>query len=219
MKITDFRNARIIDMAERGATISGIAKETKIPFASVYRIIRTFENMGFIKTDKIGKKVIVRIKKRNDPVIKSMIENAKWIYNVIWNPDTEVARIFENKNIDYAFIGTTKIKYTKQESRNMVQVAVKEQQFHRAKKIVNSYFKEIGIKTTENAHDIIGNAMSIIYFKCFPVKKVRAINYYVKGNQGDDGMKVRIADDVTEKEAMKYATDKDFMFIPAATNT
>ena len=212
--ISDFRNARIIDTARHGSTISGIAKETKIPFATVYRIIRTFENIGFIKTNKIGKKVIVRVTKPNNPVIKSMIEYAKWISHVIWNPDIYIARIFVKNKIDYAFIGTTKIKYTRWESRNMVQIAVREEHFQQAKEIINSFFKEIRIETTDNARETIGSAMSIIYIKCFPVKKIKYSEYDVEADDIIEAIKVRVADDETERQAMKYATNEDVMFIP-----
>jgi sugar-specific transcriptional regulator TrmB len=214
MKISDFRNARIIDTARHGATISGIAKETKIPFASVYRAIRAFENIGLIKTDKIGKKVIVRVTKPNHPFIKSKSEVAKWISDIIWNPDIRIAQIFVKNKIDYAFIGTTKIKYTRQESRNMVQIAVREEHFQQAREIIDSYFKEIGIKTTESARETIGNAMSIIYVKCFPVKIIKYSNYDAKVGNTKETVKVRIADDETEKQAMNYATDEDIVFIP-----
>jgi hypothetical protein len=211
--IPDFRNARIIDSAKHGATISGIAKETQIPFATVYRIIRTFENIGFVKTNKIGKKVIVRVTKPNNPVIKSMAEYTKWISHIIWNPEIYVARIFIKNNIDYAFIGTTKIKYTRQESRNMVQIAVREEHFQKAKEIINSFFKEIRIKTTDNSREIIGNAMSIIYIKCFPVRKIKYKEYDVKADDIVEAIKVRIADDETERQAMSQATNEDIMFI------
>ncbi len=212
--IQNFRDARIIASAKHGATISGIAKETKIPFATVYRIIRTFENIGFIKTDKIGKRVIVRVTRQNNSVIKSMTDTAKWIYDVIWNPDIYIAYELVKNEIDYAFIGTTKIKYTRQESRNMVQIAVRKEQFQQAKEIINSYFKKIRIETTDNARETIGNAMSIIYVKCFPAKIIKYSEYSVKVDNISQTIKVRIANNETERQAMKHATNEDIMFIP-----
>ena len=97
----------------------------------------------------------------------------------------------------------------------MVQIAVTEEHFQQAKEIINTFFKEIRIETTENARETIGSSMSIIYIKCFPVKKIGYSEYEVEGNDIIEAIKVRIADDETERQAMKYATNEDTMFIPS----
>lgn len=213
--ISEFRDARIVDVARFGSTMSGIASETGIPFASVRRTIYKFEDMGIIKTVKKGKKVFVRTNNPNHPIVKSMAEMTKWITAVIWNPDIFIARIFEKNDIDYAFVGTAKIKYTRKESRNMVQIAVRKEHYEKAKKIITRVFAGIGIKITEDPHEIIGNAMSVVYVKCFPVDKVKYEEYIVKTTDSNEIIKVRIADDDTEKESMQDATREDVMFIPA----
>ena len=121
--ISMFRDARIIDVAKEGSTMSGIAQQTGIPFPTVRRAVYAFENIGVIKSTKIGKIVIVRVN-RNHPVVDPMIKTARWISTIMWDPNTFVVNICEKNNIDYAFVGTSKIKYTKNESRNMVQIAI-----------------------------------------------------------------------------------------------
>lgn len=60
----------------------------------------------------------------------------------------------------------------------------------------------------------ISNAISIIYIKCFPVKAIKYRYYNAKANDTSEVIKARIADDETERQAMKYATNEDIMFIP-----
>ncbi len=212
--ISEFRDARIVDIARFGSTISGISSETGIPFATVRRTIYKFEDMGIIKTIKNGNKVFVRTTNPNHPIVQSMVGMTKWITAIIWNPDIFIARIFEKNNIDYAFVGTTKIKYTRKESRNMVQIAVRKEHYEKAKKIIQRGFTETGIKITEDPHEIIGNAMSVVYVKCFSVNYVKYEEYIVKTTDSNEIIKVRIADDDTEKESMRHATKEDVMFIP-----
>ena len=50
--ISMFRDARIIDMAKEGNTMSGIAQQTGIPFSTVRRAVYEFENIGIIKSTK-----------------------------------------------------------------------------------------------------------------------------------------------------------------------
>lgn len=209
----DFRNARIIDAARQGSTISGITHQTGIPFPSVRRAVYAFENIGVIKTTKIGKNVFVRANP-NHPIVNSMVETARWINGVIWDPDTFVARIFEKHHIDYAFVGTSKIKYTRNESRNMVQIAVSTKDFNNAKEIINEAFKGIGIRTTEDPRKTIGSAMSIVYIKCFPVDEIRFEEFNVKSDSGDT-IKIKIADNDTEKKIIQRSSAEDRMFIPS----
>ena len=212
--ISMFRDARIIDGAKEGNTMSGIAQQTGIPFTTVSRAVYAFENMGIIKSTKIGKKVIVRIN-RDHQIFDPMIEIARWVNTVIWDPNTFVAKICEKNNIDYAFVGTSKIQYTKNESRNMVQVAILKNDYNRAKKIIQDGFKGIGIKTTEDASKTIGNAMSIIYIKCFSVEKIK-FNVYETKTSSEKIIKAKVADDNTERKAMKNSSKEDKMFIPSS---
>lgn len=212
--ISMFRDARIIDVAKEGNTMSGIAQQTGIPFPTVRRAVYAFENIGVIKSTKIGKTVTVRIN-RNHPIIDSMITTARWINTVMWDPNTFVVDICEKNNIDYAFVGTSKIKYTKNESRNMVQVAISKNDYNRAKKIIQDRFKGIGIKTTEDSRKTIGNAMSIIYIKCFPVEKIK-FNVYETRTDSNKIIRAKVADDDTERKAMKNSSKEDKMFIPSS---
>ncbi|MGI0094607.1 MAG: hypothetical protein ACREA8_10980 [Nitrosotalea sp.] len=214
--IPDFRNARIIDVARRGNTISGISHQTGIPFPTVRRIVYAFENIGVIKATKSGKKVFVKVTNQNHPVVHSMVEAARWINAVMWDPDTFVARMFEKHGIDYAFVGTSRIKYTRQESRNMVQIAVPEKYYDKAKKIIHEGFDSIGVRTTEDPRETIGNAMSMIYIKCFPVDKVRYEEYTTKTTDSNEIIQIKVADEYTEKKAMQHGTKEDSMFIPSA---
>lgn len=213
-KITIFRDARIIDIAKYGATISYISKETGIPFTSVRNKVYEFENIGVIKTRKRGKKVFVSVPNPNHIIVKSMTEMAKWITDNIWNIDVFIARRFEKNNIDYAFVGITKIKYTHHELRNMIQIAVKKEHFDKAKKLIKSIFSEIDIAVTEDPRETIGKAMSVIYVKCFPVKVVKYKKYDEILYDSNEVVRVRIADNNTEKEAMRYASIEDKMFMP-----
>lgn len=212
--ISMFKDARIIDASKEGNTMSGIAHQTGIPFATVRRTIYAFEDIGIIKSTKIGKTVFVRINK-NHPIIDSMINTARWINTVMWDPNTFVARICEKNNIDYAFIGTSKIKYTKKESRNMVQIAISEKDYDRAREIIYNKFKGIRIKTTDDSRKTIGNAMSVIYIKCFPVKKIK-FNIYETRTSSNEIIRAKIADDETERKAMKNSSKVDKMFIPSS---
>ena len=212
--ISMFRNARIIDVSKEGNTMSGIAQQTGIPFTTVRRTIRAFEDIGVIRSTKIGKTVTVRIN-RNHPIFDSMIKTARWINTIMWDPNTFVANICEKNNIDYAFIGTSKIKYTKKESRNMVQVAISKNDYNRAKKIIQDRFKGIGIKTTEDSRKTIGNAMSIIYIKYFPVEKIK-FNIYETRTASNEIIRAKVADDDTERKAMKNSSKEDRMFIPSS---
>ncbi|MEM4249778.1 MAG: helix-turn-helix domain-containing protein [Candidatus Nitrosotenuis sp.] len=208
------RNARIIDVARQGSTISGIAHQTGIPFPTVRRAIYAFENIGVIKATKIGKKVFVKVTNRNHPVVNSMVESAKWINSIVWDPDTFVARMFEKHHINYAFVGTSKIKYTKNESRNMVQVAVPKKFHSKAREIINEGFNGIGIRTTEDPRQTIGNASSVIYVKCFPVDDVNYEERIVRMADSNENITIRIADNDTEKNAMQQGSREDMMFVP-----
>lgn len=213
-QISDFKHARIIDAAKQGSTISGIAHQTGIPFATVRRTVYAFDNIGIIKTTKIGQKVFVRIPNPNHPIVNSMIEATKWISAVIWDPDTFVASIFEKHGIDYAFVGTSRIKYIKKESRNMVQIAVTKNDYDKAKKIIHEGFKGMGIRTTEKSNEIIGNAMSIVYAKCFPVDNIGYEEYDTQSVYSNEMVKIKVADENTEKKAMENVSMEDKMFIP-----
>jgi len=212
----DFRNARIIDVARQGSTISGIARQTGIPFPTVRRAVYSFENIGVIKSKKRGNKVFVRVSNPNHPVVNSMIQASKWINSVIWDPDIFVARMFEKYKINYAFVGTSRIKYIKNESRNMVQIAVQKKSYNDAKKIINEGFKAIGIKITEDSRNTIGNAMTIIYIKCFPVDKIIYKEYDTKTTYSNEIIKIRVANENTEKKAMEHSSETDKMFIPSS---
>ena len=211
--ISMFRDARIIDVAKEGNTMSGIAQQTGIPFSTVRRAVYEFENIGIIKSTKIGKTVIVRIN-RNHPVVDSMITTARWINTVMWDPNTFVVDICEKNKIDYAFVGTSKIKYTKNESRNMVQIAISKNDYDKAKKIIQGIFKGIGIKTTEDPRKTIGNAMSIIYIKCFPVDYIKFTEYENK-THSNEIIRIKVADEDTERKAMQNSSKEDKMFIPS----
>jgi len=204
-----------MDVARQGYTISGIAHQTGIPFPTVRRIVYAFENIGVIKATKMGKKVFVRVINPNHPVVSSMVQAARWINTVIWDPDTFVARMFEKHGIEYAFVGTSRIKYIKQESRNMVQIAVPKKYYNKSKKIINEGFYGIGIKITEDPRETIGSAMSIIYIKCFPVDEVRYEEYTTTATDSNEIIKVKVADEDTEKRAMQRGTMEDRMFIPS----
>lgn len=210
-----FRDARIIDIAKEGSTMSGIAQQTGIPFATVRRAIQAYDGIGIIRSSKIGKTVTVRINK-NHPIVESMINTARWVNTVIWDPNSFVVNICEKNKIDYAFVGTSKIQYTKNESRNMVQIAISKNDFVRAKKIIQDKFKEIGIKTTDDPRKTIGNAMSIIYIKCFPADKIK-FNIYETQISSGEIIRARVADDSTEKQTMKNSSKEDTMFIPYST--
>lgn len=208
--------ARIVDVARRGSTISGIAQETGIPFPTVRRTVYAFQNIGVIKTEKRGNKVFVRVTSQNHPVVDPMVQMARWINAVIWDPDTFIARAFEKNNIDYAFVGTSKIKYTRKESRNMVQIAVPKGDFEKAKEIIKETFDGIGIKTTEDPRETIGNAMTVIYVKCFPVDGIRYDEYITKITYSNETIRIKVADKGTEKKAMQGAEMNDTTFIPSA---
>jgi len=212
--ISMFRDARIIDMAKEGNTMSGIAHQTGIPFPTVRRAVYAFEDIGVIKSTKIGKTVTVRIN-RNHPVVNSMIETARWINSIMWDPNTFIVNICEKNKIDYAFVGTSKIQYTKNESRNMVQIAIAKKDFEEAKKIIQHKFKSIGIETTEDSRKTIGNAMSIIYIKFFPVEKIK-FNVYETRTDSNETIRARVADDSTERNAMKNSSKEDRMFAPSS---
>lgn len=211
--------ARIIDMARRGSTISGIARETGIPFPTVRRTVYAFQNIGVIKTEKRGNKVFVRVTSQNHPVVDPMVRMARWINAVIWDPDTFIARAFEKNNIGYAFVGTSKIKYTRNESRNMVQIAVARGDFERAREIIKETFGGIGIRTTGDPRETIGNAMSVVYVKCFPVDGIRYDEYAAKTTDSDETIRIKVADKGTEKKAMQGAGMNDAAFIPPAAST
>jgi hypothetical protein len=213
--ISMFRDALIIDIAKEGSTMSGIAQQTGIPFATVRRAIQAYDSIGIIRSSKIGKTVTVRINK-NHPIVESMINTARWVNTVIWDPNSFVVNICEKNKIDYAFVGTSKIQYTKNESRNMVQIAISKNDFVRAKKIIQDKFKEIGIKTTDDPRKTIGNAMSIIYIKCFPADKIK-FNIYETQISSGEIIRARVADDSTEKQTMKNSSKEDTMFIPYST--
>lgn len=212
--IAMFKDARIIDVAKEGNTISGIAHQTGIPFPTVRRTVYAFENIGVIKSTKIGNKVIVRVNK-NHPIFDSMINTARWINAVMWDTNTFVANICEKNNIEYAFVGTSKIGYTKNESRNMVQIAISKDDYSRAKQIIQNEFKRMRIKTTEDPRKTIGNAMSIIYVKCFPVDKIKFVEYE-KTTDSNKVIKIKVADKETEKKAMRTFSREDKIFIPSS---
>src|SRR5579875_161303 len=212
--IPDFRNARIIDAARQGSTMSGIAQQTGIPFPTVRRTVYAFENIGGIKITKIGKKAIVRVTNPSHPVVSSMVEASRWINAVIWDPEIFVARMFEKTGIDYAFVGTSKIKYTKEESRNMVQIAVSKKHYEMARKIIKNGFDGIGIKTTEDPRETIGKAKSIVYVKCFPVNSIRYHEYFAKATDSGETIKIKVGNEDTEKSAMRHSAPSDSMFIP-----
>lgn len=213
--MSEFRNARIIDAARHGSTISRIADETGIPFASVRRAVYAFENIGVIKAQKSGNKVFVRVTNQNHPIVSSMVGMARWITAILWEPDVFVARIFEKSEINYAFIGTSRIKYTKQESRNMVQVAVAKEHYEKAKQAIKGGFNEINVRITDDPRKTIGNATSVIYVKCFPVDEIKYEEYIVKTKDSNETIIVRIGDKDTERKAMQNATAEDKMFIPS----
>jgi hypothetical protein len=203
-------------VARRGSTISGIAQETGIPFPTVRRAVYAFANIGVIKTEKRGKKVFVSVV-QDHPIVDSMVRAARWINNVIWDPDTFVARTFEKNNIDYAFVGTSKIKYIRKEARNMVQVAVSREQVAKARKIIKEAFDGIGVRTTEDPSETIGNAMSIVYFKSFPIQsKIGYEEYIAKTTDSHETIKIKVADKDTEERAMQQASVKDMMFMPSS---
>ncbi len=212
--ISMFRDARIIDMAKEGNTMSGIARQTGIPFPTVRRAVYTFEDIGVIRSTKIGKTVTVRIN-RNHPIVNSMIETARWINSVMWDPNTFIVNICEKNKINYAFVGTSKIQYTKNESRNMVQITIAKKDFEKTKKIIQHKFKSIGIETTEDSRKTIGNAMSIIYIKFFPVEKIK-FNVYETITDSNETIRARVADDSTERNAMKNSSKEDRMLVPSA---
>lgn len=213
--MSEFRNARIIDAARHGSTISRIAYETGIPFASVRRAVYAFENIGVIKAHKSGNKVFVRVTNQNHPIVSSMVGMARWITAILWEPDIFVARIFEKNGINYAFIGTSRIKYTKHESRNMVQIAVSKEHYEKAKQVIKEGFNEINVRITDDPRKTIGNAMSIIYVKCFPVDKVKYKEYMAKTKDSNEAIRIRIGDKDTERRAMQNAAAEDKMFIPS----
>ncbi|MGI0025390.1 MAG: hypothetical protein ACREA4_09630, partial [Nitrososphaera sp.] len=139
---------------------------------------------------------------------------------VIWDPDTFVARTFEKNNIDYAFVGTSKIKYTRKESRNMVQIAVQKDHYEKAKQIIKEAFDGIGIRTTEDPCKTIGNAMSVIYVKCFPVDAEIGYKQYVAEiADSNETIRIKVADKDTEKKALRHAAAKDRTFIPLSAVT
>lgn len=210
--ISMFRDARIIDTAKEGNTMSGIAQQTGIPFPTVRRAVYAFENIGVMRSTKIGKKVFVRIN-RSHPIIDSMITTARWVNTVMWDPNSFVADICAKNKIDYAFVGTSKIRYTKNESRNMVQIAISKKDYVRAKKIIYERFKGIGIKITEDPRETIGNAMSMIYVKCFPVDSIKFKEHQRKTSINEI-IKVRVADEKTERQAIRQSTKKDRIFVP-----
>ncbi|MCI0557135.1 MAG: helix-turn-helix domain-containing protein [Nitrososphaera sp.] len=200
--------------------MSGIARETGIPFPTVRRAVHTFQNIGVIKAEKRGKKVFVRVTSQDHPFVDSMVKMARWINTVIWDPDTFVARIFAKNSIDYAFVGTSKIKYTKRESRNMVQIAVPKEQYEKAKRIIKEAFDGIGIKTTEDPSKTLGNAMSVIYVKCFPVDgSIGYEEYVAKTADSNEAIGIKVADKGTENRALQQAAAKDTMFIPSSAIT
>ncbi|MEX0861682.1 hypothetical protein [Nitrosopumilus sp.] len=55
--------------------------------------------------------------------------------------------------------------------------------------------------------------MSIIYIKYFPVEKIK-FNEYETKTSANEIIKAKVADDHTEREAMKNDSKEDSMFIP-----
>lgn len=214
--IPDFRNARIIDVARQGSTISGIAQQTGIPFPTVRRTVYAFENIGVIRTTKSGKKVFVRSTK-NHPIINSMIETAKWVNTIIWNPDIFIASMFEKHGVKYAFVGTTRIKYVEKESRNMVQVAVPKMYCEKAKEMIREGFDSIGVKVTDDPRKTIGNAMSVVYVKCFPIDEITFEEFSAQSIDSDETIQINVADERTEQQVIQNMSKEDRMFIPYAS--
>ena len=212
--ISTFRDARILDMAKEGSTMSEISRQTGIPFATVRRVTYAFEGMGVIRSTKIGKKVFVRINKGH-PVVDPMFKIARLVNGIIWDPNTFVADICRQNNIEYAFVGTSKIRYIRNESRNMVQIAIPSSCCQKAKKTIQNKFKEIGIKTTDDASETIGRSMSLIYIRCFPVDKISYTVYKTKTSFGE--ISANVADTDTEKNAIQKSSKNDRAFIPFAT--
>ena len=143
-------------MAKEGSTMSEISRQTGIPFATVRRVTYAFEGMGIIRSTRMGKKVFVRIN-GGHPVVDSMIKIARWVNGIIWDPSTFVADVCRQNNIEYAFVGTSKIRYVRNESRNMVQVAVPASYCQEAEKTIRNKFEEMGIKTVDDAVKTIGS--------------------------------------------------------------
>jgi len=210
----DFKDARIIDAAKDGSTISGIAHQTGISFPTVRRTVYAFDNIGVVKATKRRNRVFVRIINLDHPVVNSMIQSAKWINSVIWDPDTFVANMFTKNRIEYAFVGTSRIKYTKNESRNMVQIAVMKKHYEKAKNIIQHGFGDMGIKITEDPSETIGNAMSVIYIKCFPVDDIKYQTFDSHPSHSDGTVTVKVADEITDKKIMDVISEHDKMFIP-----
>lgn len=211
-KITNFRTARIMDIAKQGATMSYISKETGIPFTTVRNIIHEFEDIGVIKVHEYGKKRMVRVSNTNHKIVKSMTEIARWVVENFWNIDVIIAKRFEKNNIYYAFIGVTKIKYTHNEIRNMIQVAVKKNDIVMAEKIIKNTCSEFGVKVVKDPYETIGKTKSVIYAKCFPVNNIKYTIFNAKISDSDEIVEIKIADDDTEKTAMQFASKEDKMF-------
>jgi hypothetical protein len=100
----------------------------------------------------------------------------------------------------------------------MVQIAVPKDQYEKANRKINEAFDGIGIRTTNDPSETVGKAMSIIYIKCFPVEaEIGYEEYIVKTTDSHETIKIRVADEDTEKQAMQQATAKDTMFIPTTS--
>jgi hypothetical protein len=57
--------------------------------------------------------------------------------------------------------------------------------------------------------------MSRIYIKCFPVEKIK-FNIYETRTSSNEIIRARVADDYTERTAMKDSSNEDKMFVPSS---
>ncbi len=53
----------LLKFSNRQFTINELAKESKVPFASAWRLVQKWEPAGIIETGRIGKSVTVKLKK------------------------------------------------------------------------------------------------------------------------------------------------------------
>lgn len=193
--ISIFRDAKIVNSAKNGNTLSGIAKETGIPFQTVRRIVHALADLEVIRLLKIGKVVTVRVNK-DHLLINSMNAVTQWIRNIVDDPHDFVAEICQKNKINYAFVGTSKAKYVKNQMQNKVQIAILKKDFVKGKKIINKKFANMGIKITTQKDKVNVNDI-VVSIDCFPVEKI------ILDKKFQTNTMIRISSTITESNCMR----------------
>ncbi|MBI5225272.1 winged helix-turn-helix transcriptional regulator [Candidatus Micrarchaeota archaeon] len=183
-----YRNMRVIASAEICRSINEIARVVDIPVATVWRIIKNFERIGYVTIRKEGKNFQVFVNTDN-PIVQKFIEIAQNYQIMAMNPEKMIGDYFEKNAIDYAFYGPTKVKYAGGPMTNQIWIAVKTQKD--AKK-VKEIMKANEFIPVSSIFEAIGQATQKIVVKTSVIDKIS----YEKMSG------YRFADEITQKRAM-----------------